>query len=231
MTEPLLRRPYSVILFDEVEKAAPEVLTVLLQILDDGRVTSSQGKVVNCSNSIIIMTSNLGAEYINAAKGAKITSEVKELVMGSVRAHFRPEFLNRISSTVIFNRLSRKAIAKIVQIRLKEIQDRFAANGKQITLEVDDAALEYLCRNGYSSDLGARPLNRLIQSELLNRLAILLLKGQIKDKEVARVALGEKGLEVLPNHEADDVDMADIDVEDWQDSDEDEDDFGSPGLD
>ena len=233
LTEPLLRRPYSVILFDEVEKAAPEVLTVLLQILDDGRVTSSQGKVVNCSNSIIIMTSNLGAEYINAAKGTKITSEVKELVMGSVKAHFRPEFLNRISSTVIFNRLSRKAIAKIVQIRLKEIQERFAANGKLLTLDVDDAALEYLCRNGYSSDLGARPLNRLIQSEVLNRLAVLLLKGQIKDKEVARVTLGEKGLEVLPNHEADDVDMADIDVEDWHDleDDDDEEGFSSPGLD
>lgn len=141
--------------------------------------------------------------------------------------------MNRISSTVIFNRLSRKAIAKIVQIRLKEIQERFAANGKLLTLDVDDAALEYLCRNGYSSDLGARPLNRLIQSEVLNRLAVLLLKGQIKDKEVARVTLGEKGLEVLPNHEADDVDMADIDVEDWHDleDDDDEEGFSSPGLD
>ncbi|ODV81200.1 P-loop containing nucleoside triphosphate hydrolase protein [Suhomyces tanzawaensis NRRL Y-17324] len=223
LTEPLIRRPYSVILFDEVEKAAPEVLTVLLQILDDGRVTSSQGKEVNCSNAIIIMTSNLGAEYINASKGSKIDQNTKDLVMGSVRAHFRPEFLNRIASTVVFNRLSKKAISKIVRIRLQEIQDRFAANGRQVTLEVDNDALEYLCENGYSPDLGARPLNRLIQQEVLNRLAVLLLKGQIKDKEVAVVTLGEKGLEVLPNHEADDVDMAEVEVDNWQDS-EDEDD-------
>ncbi|CAK7913355.1 heat shock protein 104 [[Candida] anglica] len=223
LTEALLRRPYSVILFDEVEKAAPEVLTILLQILDDGRVTSSQGKLVNCSNAIIIMTSNLGAEYINAAKGTKIDEATKELVMTSVRAHFRPEFLNRISSTVVFNRLSKKAIAKIVRIRLLEIQKRFEANGKTISLDVDDAALDYLCREGYSPDLGARPLNRLIQSELLNKLAVLLLKGQIKDKETARVTVGSKGLEVIPNHDIEDVDMQDVDVDDWRDSEDDDD--------
>ncbi|KAK6462766.1 hypothetical protein DFJ63DRAFT_325610 [Scheffersomyces coipomensis] len=228
LTEALLRRPYSVLLFDEVEKAAPEVLTVLLQILDDGRVTSSQGKVINCSNAIIIMTSNLGAEYVNAARTAKISPETKQLVMGAVKAHFRPEFLNRISSTVIFNRLSRKAIAKIVKIRLDEIEKRFAANGTTLKLEVDDAAIQYLCTNGYSPDLGARPLNRLIQQELLNRLAVLLLKGQIKDKETATVTVGEKGLEVLPNHAADDIDM-DVDVEDWKDTDDEDDDDGTFG--
>ncbi|KAM9901173.1 hypothetical protein OXX79_004705 [Metschnikowia pulcherrima] len=219
LTEAVLRRPYSVILFDEVEKAAPEVLTVLLQILDDGRVTSSQGKVINCSNAIIIMTSNLGAEYINASKGAKVDSETKELVMEAVRHHFRPEFLNRISSMVVFNRLSKKAIAKIVRIRLKEIQNRFLSNGKAVTLDVDDAALEYLCNNGYSPDLGARPLNRLIQREVLNKLAILLLKGQIKDKETARVTCTDAGLEVLPNHEAE---PEDEEMDDWQASEDDE---------
>lgn len=224
LTEPLLRRPYTVILFDEVEKAAPEVLTVLLQMLDDGRITSSQGKLVNCSNAIVIMTSNLGAEYINAAKGSKIDEQTKELVMTSVRSHFRPEFLNRISSTVIFNRLSKKAIAKIVKIRLSEIQQRFAVNGKQLSLDIDDAALGYLCKNGYSSDLGARPLNRLIQQEILNKLAVFLLKGQIKDKEVARIRLGQKGLEIIPNHEVEDVEMDDVDVEQWQDSEDEDDD-------
>ncbi|KAF8000973.1 hypothetical protein HF325_004762 [Metschnikowia pulcherrima] len=219
LTEAVLRRPYSVILFDEVEKAAPEVLTVLLQILDDGRVTSSQGKVINCSNAIIIMTSNLGAEYINASKGAKVDLETKELVMEAVRHHFRPEFLNRISSMVVFNRLSKKAIAKIVRIRLKEIQNRFLSNGKAVTLDVDDAALEYLCNNGYSPDLGARPLNRLIQREVLNKLAILLLKGQIKDKETARVTCTDAGLEVLPNHEAE---PEDEEMDDWQASEDDE---------
>lgn len=228
LTEPLLRRPYSVVLFDEVEKAAPEVLTVLLQVLDDGRITSSQGKVVNCSNAIIIMTSNLGAEFVNRAKGSKVDPETKELVMMAVRSHFRPEFLNRISSTVIFNRLSKKAIAKIVRIRLEEIQQRFAANGKVLSLHVSDEALEYLCRNGYSSDLGARPLNRLIQNEILNRLAVLLLKNQIRDKEIARVTLGSKGLEVLPNHEADDEDMADVKVDDWEDSEDQDDEEVNP---
>ncbi|OBA19498.1 hypothetical protein METBIDRAFT_79516 [Metschnikowia bicuspidata var. bicuspidata NRRL YB-4993] len=219
LTEAVLRRPYSVILFDEVEKAAPEVLTVLLQILDDGRVTSSQGKVINCSNAIIIMTSNLGAEYINASKGAKVDLETKDLVMEAVRHHFRPEFLNRISSMVVFNRLSKKAIAKIVRIRLKEIQNRFVENGKAVTLDVDDAALEYLCDNGYSPDLGARPLNRLIQREVLNKLAILLLKGQIKDKETARVTCTDSGLEVLANHEAE---IEDEEMDDWQASEDDD---------
>ena len=232
LTEPLIRRPYSVVLLDEVEKAAPEVLTVLLQILDDGRVTSSQGKLVNCSNAIFIMTSNLGANYINAAKGSKIDANTKEHVMDAVRAHFRPEFINRISSIVVFNRLSRKAISKIVKIRLSEIENRFTANGNAIQLKLDDDAMEYLCKNGWSPDLGARPLNRLIQNEILNRLAVMLLKGQIQDKETARVVLGEKGLEILPNHEPEDVEMNDVD--NWQDSeDEDDDDarFTSPGLD
>lgn len=232
LTEPLIRRPYSVVLLDEVEKAAPEVLTVLLQILDDGRVTSSQGKLVNCSNAIFIMTSNLGANYINAAKGSKIDANTKEHVMDAVRAHFRPEFINRISSIVVFNRLSRKAISKIVKIRLSEIENRFTANGKAIQLKLDDDAMEYLCKNGWSPDLGARPLNRLIQNEILNRLAVMLLKGQIQDKETARVVLGEKGLEILPNHEPEDVEMNDVD--NWQDSEDEDDDearFTSPGLD
>ncbi|RLV89572.1 Heat shock protein [Spathaspora sp. JA1] len=225
LTEQLLRRPYSVVLFDEVEKAAPEVLTILLQVLDDGRVTSSQGKVVNCANAIFVMTSNLGAQFINASKGNKIDSETKELVMAALRAHFRPEFLNRISSTVIFNRLSRKAIAKIVKIRLREIEERFAANSKSINLNLDDAALEYLCKNGWSPNLGARPLNRLIQSEILNKLAVLLLKGQIRDKESAHVVLGENCLEVLPNHEPEDEIMGDVDVETWEDTDDADDDY------
>lgn len=232
LTEPLIRRPYSVVLLDEVEKAAPEVLTVLLQILDDGRVTSSQGKLVNCSNAIFIMTSNLGANYINAAKGSKIDANTKEHVMDAVRAHFRPEFINRISSIVVFNRLSRKAISKIIKIRLSEIENRFTANGKAIQLKLDDDAMEYLCKNGWSPDLGARPLNRLIQNEILNRLAVMLLKGQIQDKETARVVLGEKGLEILPNHEPEDVEMNDVD--NWQDSEDEDDDearFTSPGLD
>ncbi|KAI0465409.1 hypothetical protein LJB42_000642 [Komagataella kurtzmanii] len=222
LTNQLLRHPYSVILFDEVEKAAPEVLNILLQMLDDGRITASNGTLVNCSNCIVIMTSNLGAQFINSAKGSKISPETKELVMTAVRAHFRPEFLNRISATVVFNRLSRHAISKIVKIRLAEIEQRFEANAKSIKLDVDDAAIEYLCRNGYSSDMGARPLNRLIQNEILNQLAVLILKGQVKDKETVKIRLGSKGLDVLPNH-AVESDSMDVDVDDWVDAAEEED--------
>lgn len=217
LTNQLARHPYSVVLFDEVEKAAPEVLNVLLQMLDDGRITASNGSLINCSNCIVIMTSNLGAEYINASKGSKVSDETKNLVMSSVRQHFRPEFLNRIAATVVFNRLSRHAISKIVRIRLKELEQRFEANGKNLKLDVSEDALEYLCKNGYSSDLGARPLNRLIQNELLNPLAVMLLRGQIKDKETAHVRLGQKGLIVEPNHEMDDSELMDVDVDDWSD--------------
>uniref|UniRef100_A0A060THF5 ARAD1D30536p n=1 Tax=Blastobotrys adeninivorans TaxID=409370 RepID=A0A060THF5_BLAAD len=216
LTEALLRRPYSVVLFDEVEKAAPEVLTVLLQVLDDGHVRASSGKLVNAANSIIIMTSNLGAEAINRSTSSKIDSITKDQVMDAVKAHFRPEFLNRISSMVVFNRLSRKAIRKIVDIRLKEIEQRFQYNNKNIRLDLDEDSYEYLVANGYSVDLGARPLNRLIQNEILNKLAILLLRGEVKDNEVVKVvrAADGKGLEVVPNHEPEnESEVMDIDTD------------------
>lgn len=215
LTNQLQYKPYSVLLFDEVEKAHPDVLTVMLQMLDDGRITSGQGKTIDCSNCIIIMTSNLGAQYINAQEGSKITDETKNLVMGAVKQHFRPEFLNRISSIVVFNKLSRKAIHKIVDIRLKEIEQRFEANDKHYKLHVSPEAKDFLTKYGYSDDMGARPLNRLIQNEILNRLAMRILKGEIHDKETVKVRLvhgkprgsggkedQEERLEVVPNHEA-----------------------------
>ncbi|VVT54397.1 uncharacterized protein SAPINGB_P004055 [Magnusiomyces paraingens] len=223
LTEALLRRPYSVVLFDEVEKAAPEVLTVLLQILDDGRVTSSSGKLVNCSNSIIIMTSNLGAEYINRSTAINIDESTKNLVMEAVRGHFRPEFINRISSVVVFNRLSKKAIRKIVHIRLREIEKRFESTNKNIKLDLDDKAYDYLVANGYSPDLGARPLNRLIQNEILNKLAIFILRGQIEDGETVHVikAEGENtGLDIVPNHEPKVIEGEEEDDEMYDDEDD-----------
>ncbi|KAI3405940.2 HSP104 [Candida oxycetoniae] len=233
LTEALRRKPYSVVLFDEVEKAAPELLTILLQILEDGIVRSSQGLSISCANAIFIMTSNLGAQYINASKTSKVDEKTRELVMGAVRAHFKPEFLNRISNIIIFNKLSRKGITKIVKIRLAEMEKRFENNNIDIKLSLDDASMDYLCKYGYSPDLGARPLNRLIQNEILNKLAVLLLRGQVKSKETVKIILGDKGLEVLPNHDADDVEMTD--VEDWKDSgdegDEDEAKLLSDGLD
>lgn len=225
LTEALLRRPYSVVLFDEVEKAAPEVLTILLQILDDGRVTSSAGKLVNCANSIIIMTSNLGADYINKSSSSTIDSVTKNLVMDAVRNHFRPEFINRISSIVVFNRLSKKAIRKIVQIRLKEIEKRFESTNKNIKLQLDDAAYEYLVQNGYSRDLGARPLNRLIQNEILNKLAVFVLRGQVEDGETVEVVKAGEALEIIPNHEPKSLDDEDEDMDDLVDDDDDDDDL------
>ncbi|QPG76623.1 hypothetical protein FOA43_004015 [Brettanomyces nanus] len=227
LTNQLLRKPYSVVLFDEIEKAAPEVLNIMLQMLDDGRITAANGTLVNCANCIVIMTSNLGAEYISASKSTKITTQVHEQVMNVVRGHFRPEFLNRISAIVIFNRLSKHAIAKIVSLRLSEIEGRFKASGKHIKLDLDQSALDYLCRNGYSDDLGARPLNRLIQNIILNPLAVMILNGQVKDKETVKITTSGKGLEVVANHKAAQGSM-DVDaVEDWTD-DADVDDYMDP---
>ncbi|KAK9333609.1 P-loop containing nucleoside triphosphate hydrolase protein [Lipomyces starkeyi] len=223
LTEALLRRPYSVLLFDEVEKAAPEVLTVLLQLLDDGRIHASSGKLVNAANCVVIMTSNLGAEYLQQNGNYHIDALTKSHVMDAVRAHFRPEFLNRISSIVVFNRLSKKNIKKIVDLRLAEISQRMETNNKNIKIEVDDASKDYLCEHGYSKDMGARPLNRLIQNEILNKLAVLILREQVRDNETARVVLSPTGdgLEVLPNHEQEiDVEPMDIDS-DEADMDED----------
>lgn len=234
LTNQLQYKPYSVLLFDEIEKAHPDVLTILLQMLDDGRITSGQGKTIDCSNCIVIMTSNLGAPYINLQKGSKIMDETKTLVMEAVKQHFRPEFLNRISSIVVFNKLSRKAIHKIVDIRLKEIEDRFEMNDKHYKLELTPEAKDFLAKYGYSEDMGARPLNRLIQTEILNKMALRILKGEIQDKETVKVVLKvgkergsastedeEESLDVLPNHEATiaiDNDTMDIDDDDDDDA-------------
>lgn len=229
LTNQLQRKPYSVVLFDEVEKAAPEVLTVLLQLLDDGRITSGQGKTIDASNAIVIMTSNLGSQFIVSQPKSKITDQTKELVMNSVRGHFRPEFINRISSIVVFNKLSRKAIHKIVSIRLKEIEDRFTANDKSYHLDVSEDAIDYLAKNGYTEDMGARPLNHLIQREILNKLAVLILKGQILDKETIHVNLKNGHIQVVPNH----ADSMDVDVEDaeWSDPEDEDEDIEGSALD
>ncbi|KAK9370962.1 P-loop containing nucleoside triphosphate hydrolase protein [Lipomyces kononenkoae] len=221
LTEALLRRPYSVVLFDEVEKAAPEVLTVLLQLLDDGRIHASSGKLVNAANCVVIMTSNLGAEYLQQSGTFKIDEVTKSHVMDAVRAHFRPEFLNRISSMIVFNRLSKRNIKKIVDLRLGEISQRMETNNKNIKIDVDEAAKDWLCEHGYSMDLGARPLNRLIQNEVLNKLAVLILRNQIRDNETAKVVLSATGdgLEVIPNHEQD-IDIEPMEVDSDEEMDE-----------
>lgn len=209
LTEALRRRPFSILLFDEVEKAAKEVLTVLLQLMDDGRITDGQGRVIDAKNCIVVMTSNLGAEYLarpNAADG-RIDPTTRELVMTSLRNYFLPEFLNRISSIVVFNRLSKKEIRKIVDVRLDEIQKRLNGNGRNVRIILTDEVKDYLGAAGYSPAYGARPLARLIEKEVLNRLAVLILRGSVLDGETARVVLEDGHIVVLPNHsESDDSD-------------------------
>ncbi len=207
LTESLRRRPFSILLFDEVEKAAKEVLTVLLQLMDDGRITDGQGRIVDARNCIVVMTSNLGAEYLarqNAPDG-RIDSTTREMVMTSLRNYFLPEFLNRISSIVIFNRLTRKEIRKIVDVRLDEIQKRLAQNDRKVTIACSNEVKDYLGSAGYSPAYGARPLARLIEKEVLNRLAVLILRGGVQDGETAQVVIEDGRVAVLANHGEDEM--------------------------
>ena len=208
LTEALRRRPFSILLFDEVEKAAKEVLTVLLQLMDDGRITDGQGRVVDAKNCIVVMTSNLGAEYLsrpNAANG-KIDPTTRELVMQALRNYFLPEFLNRISSIVIFNRLTTREIRRIVDVRMSEIQKRLKLNGRDVQIDMTNEVRDYLGSAGYSPAYGARPLARLIEKEVLNRLAILILRGNIRDGETARVVLENGHIAVISNHVEEETD-------------------------
>ncbi|KAF1995751.1 heat shock protein-like protein [Amniculicola lignicola CBS 123094] len=202
LTEALRRRPFSILLFDEVEKAAKEVLTVMLQLMDDGRITDGQGRIVDAKNCIIVMTSNLGAEYLSRpnAPDGRIDPTTREMVMGALRGYFLPEFLNRINSIVIFNRLTKREIRRIVDVRMVEIQKRLSQNGRNVRIDMSDEVRDYLGSAGYSPAYGARPLARLIEKEVLNRMAILILRGSIKDGEVAHVVLEEGHIVVLPNH-------------------------------
>ncbi|KAK4632144.1 Heat shock protein hsp98 [Fulvia fulva] len=219
LTEALRRKPFSILLFDEVEKAAKEVLTVLLQLMDDGRITDGQGRVIDAKNCIVVMTSNLGAEYLarpNAADG-RIDPTTKELVMQALRNYFLPEFLNRISSIVIFNRLTKKEIRKIVDVRLDEIQKRLQGNGRNVKIVLSNEVKNYLGEAGYSPAYGARPLQRLIEKEVLNRLAVLILRGSVRDGENARVEIEDGHIVVLPNHG--ESDLEDDDEEMWDEED------------
>ncbi|KAK1075460.1 Heat shock protein hsp98 [Friedmanniomyces endolithicus] len=202
LTEALRRRPFSILLFDEVEKAAKEVLTVLLQLMDDGRITDGQGRVIDARNCIVVMTSNLGAEFLSRpnAPDGRIDPTTRELVMNALRNYFLAEFLNRISSIVIFNRLTKREIRRIVDVRLDEIQKRLLTNGRMVTISLSPAVKDYLGSAGYSPAYGARPLARLIEKEVLNRLAVLILRGSIRDGEVAKVVLEDGHVMVLPNH-------------------------------
>ncbi|MGH6984845.1 MAG: ATP-dependent chaperone ClpB [Stellaceae bacterium] len=197
LTEAVRRRPYQVILFDEVEKAHPDVFNVLLQVLDDGRLTDGQGRTVDFRNTLIILTSNLGSEYLaNLPEGEDVAS-VRSQVMEAVRAAFRPEFLNRLDEILVFRRLSRADMEGIVAIQLKGLEKLLAE--RKIGLELDAKARAWLAAAGYDPVYGARPLKRVIQRELQNPLAEALLKGTIKDGETVGVsATGEDHLAIAP---------------------------------
>lgn len=188
LTESVRRRPYQVILFDEVEKAHPDVFNILLQVLDDGRLTDGQGRTVDFSNTVLIMTSNLGAEYLVAQKEGEDVESVRDSVMGVVRKAFRPEFLNRLDEILLFRRLGRDQMAGIVDIQLRGLQKLLA--DRRVTLTLTDAARSWLADRGYDPAYGARPLKRVIQTSLQNALADLILKGEIP--EGASVDVGVK---------------------------------------
>jgi len=192
LTEAVRRRPYQVVLFDEIEKAHPDVFNVLLQVLDDGRLTDGQGRTVDFRNTLLVMTSNLGAEYLVAQADGEDTDKVRDVVMAEVRARFRPEFLNRVDEIILFHRLKREHMGRIVDIQLKRLQQLL--DERKIVLKLDAKAREWLADKGYDPAYGARPLKRVIQKSVQDPLSELILSGRIKDGDTVTISAGRGGL-------------------------------------
>ncbi|MEK7304611.1 MAG: AAA family ATPase, partial [Nitrospirota bacterium] len=197
LTEAVRRRPFSVVLFDEIEKAHHDVFNVFLQILDDGRLTDSQGRTVDFKNTVLIMTSNIGSpQILEAQQTGASYEEMRSVVLGELRQHFRPEFLNRVDETVVFHPLATEQLVKIVEIQLERLRGRLAE--RRIQLAITPTALAYLGERGYDPVYGARPLKRLIQQELETPLARLLVKGELRDGETASIDRKENALVIIP---------------------------------
>ncbi len=198
LTEAVRRKPYSVVLFDEIEKAHPDVFNALLQVLDDGRLTDGQGRTVNFRNTVIIMTSNIGSQLILELRGAdeRTYQRMREQVLEALRRHFRPEFLNRVDEVVVFRALTEAELGRIVEIQLEGLRRRLGE--RRIALEVTDAARTWLARVGYDPVFGARPLKRVIQREVETPVARLIVAGQLKDSATARVDVVGDALRVEP---------------------------------
>src|SRR6201984_340196 len=190
LSEAVRRRPYSVVLFDEIEKAHPDVFNVLLQVLDDGRITDGQGRTVDFKNTVVIMTSNIGSQYITEEESKEAR---RRLVMDALRAHFRPEFLNRVDEIIIFDRLSEEELKKIVEIQLGRLSKRLEQ--QKITLKLSDSAKALLAREGYDPVYGARPLRRAIQREILDPLSIYILEGKVREGQTVYVDAKDGALE------------------------------------
>ncbi len=195
LTEAIRRRPYAVVLFDEIEKAHPEVFNVMLQILDDGRLTDSKGRVVNFKNSVIIMTSNVGAQYIfdyqKSMQTPQQEEEMQKKVEEELHHHFRPEFLNRIDDVIIFHALDLAEIKRIIEIQLKRLTKMIEDRGLKI--EITEAAKDYLAREGYDPAFGARPLKRALQKLIIDPLAMRLLEGKFKAGDTVFVTMTPQG--------------------------------------
>jgi len=204
LTEAVRRRPYSVVLFDEIEKAHPDVLNVLLQIMDDGRLTDAQGRTIDFKNTVVIMTSNVGSQWLADAPSGDFTS-VRERALEAVRLHFRPEFLNRIDETVVFHPLGREHLRSIVDIQLVNVRRRLA--DRKIELEVSDAAKDALAEAGFDPIYGARPLRRTIQRMVLDPLAQRVLSGEFHEGDLIRVDWSGSELEFEATHAADRTDV------------------------
>ena len=194
LTEAVRRRPYSVVLFDEIEKAHPDVFNVLLQILDDGRLTDSKGRVVDFKNTVLIMTSNLGSREIQASE--LVDTPLKDMILGVLRSHFKPEFLNRIDDIVVFTQLTREQIAQIIDVQLERLRRNLEERGIEIVL--DSSAKELLVQEGYDPTFGARPLRRAIQTLIQNPLAIKLLNGDIGSGQTIRISADGGEMKFMP---------------------------------
>src|SRR5579883_1474914 len=206
LTEAVRRRPYQVILFDEIEKAHPDVFNVLLQVLDDGRLTDGQGRTVDFRNTLIVLTSNLGSEILASEPDGELLPSVREKVMQIVRSAFRPEFLNRLDEILIFQRLTRAQMGAIVSIQLERLRKMLA--DRKVELALDDAAIRWLGDAGYDPVYGARPLKRVIQRALQNPLAQLILEGKVLDGDTVSVTVGPDGLVIKPIHRGPGIESA-----------------------
>ena len=198
LTEAVRRRPYCVVLFDEIEKAHADVFNVLLQILDDGRLTDGQGRTVDFKNTIVIMTSNVGSQRILNYSGSYFGDSydaMKDAVLDEMRKHFRPEFLNRIDELIVFHALDEDHLKQIVLIQLRRLQERLA--DRKITLELTDAARTHLVRVGYDPAYGARPIKRALQREVENALGRLILEGKVRDGQTVVGDYDVKGAKMV----------------------------------
>jgi ATP-dependent Clp protease ATP-binding subunit ClpB len=199
LTEAVRRKPYSVVLFDEIEKAHADVFNTLLQILDDGRLTDAQGRTVDMRNTVIIMTSNIGSAYLldGVTSDGQVKEDARDAVMDELRRHFRPEFLNRVDEIVLFRPLTMAEIERIVDLMFDDLRTRLA--DRQMTLEVDPEAAHYIAAQGFDPVYGARPLRRFIAREVETRIGRLLLSGNVLDGALIRVMM--RGGEIVVTHE------------------------------